>query len=131
MNKKQRKRQESIANTGRSPARVVFFKAAEQVFTNFPDGEPPYPNTTSWNENSQTVLLPGMTGTNEFPTGAVEPAIFQMIKDKKARIYVYGTLTYEDLRVKGSIHTTHACYFWVAGDKPNEFVTCPQYNDAD
>ena len=120
-----------IANSGRSPARIVFFKAAEQVFPNFPAGEPPYPNTTAWKENSLTVLLPGMTASNDFPTEAINPALFQLIKDKKARIYVYGTIGYEDPRVKGPLHTTHTCYFWVAGDKPNEFVTCPQYNDAD
>jgi len=121
----------TVVNAGRSPARIVRFQAAQRVFAEFPQ-EPPYENSTLWTELSHTILMPGgnMTATNEFPVSALDPQTFELIKENKTKLYIYGRVEYEDLRVKGSLHTTHICFFWTLGKQAAPFVTCPEYNDA-
>jgi hypothetical protein len=119
-----------VINSGKGPARILSFRTELRIFPSFPK-EPTYgANTPTWMNLSQTILLPGMTATNEFPFSKVDPTIFQLVLDGNARLYVYGILEYEDLRVAGSKHTTKMCAYWTAKKIQTPFVNCPEYNEA-
>jgi len=120
----------SIVNSGKAPARILSFKTALHMYGNKFPIEPIYDQTQPWTDLSQSILLPGMTGTNEFQFKAFDPVQFQMVIDGKARIYLYGIVEYEDLRVKDSRHTTKICTFWTAKKLSVAFVNCPEYNEA-
>jgi len=121
----------SVINSGRGPARILSFKTELHVFDDFPP-EPPYGSAPLWMNGSHTILLPGMTANNEFPFTRFSPAQLQSVLDGKAKLYIYGVLEYEDLRVKNSRHTTKICAYWTAKKLVSTpFVNCPEYNEAD
>jgi hypothetical protein len=120
----------SVVNSGRGPARILSFKASLHVFDKFP-AEPAYDDAPSWMDLSRTIVLPGMPATNEFPFKGFNPIQFQMVLDGNTRLYLYGVVEYEDLRVKNSHHTTKMCAYWTAKKLTTPFVNCPEYNEAD
>jgi hypothetical protein len=120
-----------LINSGRGPARILSFKTSLQVFNKFPT-DPPYDSIPVWMQGSQTVLLPGMTATSPFPYSRFGSAIMELVKSGQLTLYLYGTVEYEDLRVKDSRHTTKMCAYWTADRvKDVKFVNCPEYNEAD
>ena len=120
----------SVTNSGKAPARILSFKTSISMYGTEFTTQPSYTQSQPWMDFSQTILLPGMTATNEFPFKAFDPVQFQMVMDGKARIYLYGIVEYEDLRVRDSHHTTKICTYWTAKKLSVAFVNCPEYNEA-
>ena len=119
----------NVVNSGRRPARLLRFRVASGVFGGFPE-HPPFPNSTAWPDLSQTVLLPGMGATNEFPFAEISPGQFEAMAGGVLRFYIYGVIDYEDVRVKGTPHSTSVCLFWTATKSSAPFATCPEHNEA-
>jgi hypothetical protein len=119
----------SVVNTGRTPARIISFRAANGYYVSLPK-DPPYPTPSTLPELSQTILVPNLQSTNEFTYPPIPEELFKLIKARTVKFYVYTSVVYEDLRIKGVRHETRTCYFWT--DRPGAvaFGTCPEYNDA-
>jgi hypothetical protein len=120
----------SLLNTGKTPARIIRFRAASNVFPKFPD-DPPYPISGSLYEISRTILVPGIVIGNAFPFSEVAPPLFELLQQQRdVKFYVYAMAEYEDIRVPNVQHVTKLCYFWTGRAGNLAFGTCPQYNDA-
>jgi hypothetical protein len=121
----------TVFNSGRSPARIIRFRAGTNVFPKFPVDPPYVASHPPLNEISRTIVLPGLAIGNEFPFTEVTPEVFELIKQHgDFKFYIYGMVEYEDLRMKNTKYVTKICYFWT--DRPGNlaFGACPEYNDA-
>ena len=118
-----------ILNTGKTPARIISFRAANGYYATFPEN-PVYATPSKLPEISQTILVPNVQSTDEFTYPPIPEQLFKLIKDRTIKFYVYSLVVYEDLRIKGVRHETKTCFFWTDRPGPVAFATCPEYNDA-
>jgi hypothetical protein len=118
----------SAVNAGRRPAKILRFRAAEKVLAHFPENPSFDQNSTPFRENSILIAVPNIGKMVSFHF-VLNQQEYEDAIARKRRLYIYGIVDYEDVRVKGVKHTTKMCFFWTL--TTNEFASCPEYNDAD
>jgi cbb3-type cytochrome oxidase subunit 3 len=121
-----------IANVGHTPA--YHMKVLGMMRT----GDYPPPDTIELpyplehEPQKESTLTPGSIPYSMEPKTdtPVEASMIEAVKEgKRKRIYVWGTITYQD--VFGKDHFTNYCYMF-GGElwKRNDFEICPHQNDA-
>ncbi len=117
-----------IFNSGHSPA----LQSRVASFIDFgPINVPPdsFPKERNNADDSLTTIGPDVTQIASVKMkGELTQELFDLLNEKKIRIYVYGRITYDDIFKKS--HTTDFCMYWNGSFSGNNMNSCSGGNWA-